>query len=408
MAEAVHGALGLWQAGRADEAWNITKGSLLAAMFMGISPGNVGSMSYLDVYRRESQRDFADGSGVLSRALIEGLFGVRSQTVSLVELLDRSGFSPRPWDHGVELHHPDVDLVYRSEKREETFQIDSRFPNSSVIKLEIQARGKSARVVLNGVEVAGKLSDDDGSMRKLIIAGTAGARHTVIKVSWDGATLQSKDQAVTLPLPWERPAQWNEMKTGPHLETIDLTPYFNDRVTQIFRNEYRSPRSPFVSLALPKQGLGGWAGGVNATAEIDDSGLRAVAGKNVGRLTLPNGLPFTTPGPGEAKNIVFTSQWDNYPREVTIPLIGKARRLYLLMAGSTNPMQSRVDNGEVIVNYRDGRSTRLALENPTTWWPIEQDYFVDDFQFRRDGPLPVRVDLKTGSRRTLDEKPQGL
>ncbi len=67
-------------------------------------------------------------------------------------------------------------------------------------------------------------------------------------------------------------------------------------------------------------------------------------------------------------------------------------------------MQSRIDNGEVIVTYRDGQTVRLALENPTTWWPIEQDYFIDDFQFRRPGPLPIRVDLKTGKIRVLEEK----
>ena len=58
----------------------------------------------------------------------------------------------------------------------------------------------------------------------------------------------------------------------------------------------------------------------------------------------------------------------------------------------------RIDNGEVIVTYVDGSTERLALENPTTWWPIEQDYFVDDYQFRLNAPLPTRVDLKTGAR----------
>jgi hypothetical protein len=72
------------------------------------------------------------------------------------------------------------------------------------------------------------------------------------------------------------------------------------------------------------------------------------------------------------------------------------------MAGSTNPMQSRFENGEVIVTYSDGSTTRLALENPTNWWPIDQDYFIDDFQFRRWEPLPTRVDLKTGKVRVLD------
>jgi hypothetical protein len=72
------------------------------------------------------------------------------------------------------------------------------------------------------------------------------------------------------------------------------------------------------------------------------------------------------------------------------------------MAGSSNPMQSRFDNGEVIVSYTDGSTNRLALNNPVNWWPIEQDYFIDDFAFRRPEPIPPRVDLKSGRVRLLD------
>jgi hypothetical protein len=71
------------------------------------------------------------------------------------------------------------------------------------------------------------------------------------------------------------------------------------------------------------------------------------------------------------------------------------------MAGSTNFMQSHIDNGEVVIAYTDGSSARLALRNPETWWPIEQDYFIDDYQFPLHGPLPPRVDLKTGKVRIL-------
>jgi hypothetical protein len=191
---------------------------------------------------------------------------------------------------------------------------------------------------------------------------------------------------------------------GAKFEPVEMAASFNDRVTQIFKNEYRAPRSPFVSLALPKQGIGGWAGGVNASAEIDDAGLRARAMKDGGRFLLPNGVPFATPGASNVKNILFVSQWDNYPREAVVSFGGKAAGVVLLMAGSTNPMQSRLDNGEVVVTYADGSTARLALVNPETWWPIEQDYFIDDFQFRVDAPLPVRVDLKTGDVRVLDRE----
>ena len=45
------------------------KSALMASMYMGISPGNVGTMNYLDAYRRESQRDFGDGA-LLHRLVI--------------------------------------------------------------------------------------------------------------------------------------------------------------------------------------------------------------------------------------------------------------------------------------------------------------------------------------------------
>jgi hypothetical protein len=163
-----------------------------------------------------------------------------------------------------------------------------------------------------------------------------------------------------------------------------------------------TPRPPYVSLAIPSQGIGGWAGSVNAEAEIDDTGLRAEAERNRGVLVLPNRVPFATPGPGDARNVLFTSRWDNYPHEALIPLSGRGQHLYLLMAGSTNWMQTRIDNGEVIVTYEDGTGTRLALQNPVNWWPIDQDYFIDDFAFARVQPIPPRVDLITGKLRILD------
>lgn len=193
------------------------------------------------------------------------------------------------------------------------------------------------------------------------------------------------------------------MPAAVSLDPVGLGSHFNDRVTGIFQpGKFVSPRSPFVSLAIPSQGIGAWAGHVNATAEIDDTGLRAASAAGNGKITLPNGVPIATPGPGDKPNILFVSQWDNYPDEATVPLTGRARGVHLLMAGSTNAMQSRLDNGEVVVTYTDGTTSRLALRNPETWWPIEQDYFIDDYQFRIDAPLPTRVNLKTGEVRVLD------
>jgi hypothetical protein len=274
-----------------------------------------------------------------------------------------------------------------------------------------------AGVTVNGRPVRGLPVENAVGAPRLEIPAPAHRRCEVV-VRWAGDPIQSGSGPATgrfavrqqgemrwlapppLPPPERGTPPPAPPPAGPY-ETIDLTGAFNDRVTQIFRNEYRSPRSPFVSLAQPKQGIGGWAGGVNATADIDDSGLRAAARAGGGRLLLPGGLPFATPGAADARNVIFTSQWDNYPREVSVPLAGRARQVALLLAGSTNPMQSRIENGEVVVTYADGTAATLVLENPTTWWPIQEDYFIDDFQFRVDAAPPVRVDLKTAQVRVL-------
>lgn len=399
MNENAHGALGLWQAGDTEQAFRVLKGSLVAAMFMGISPGNVGSMSYLDVYRRESQRDFADGSGTLSRAFIEGLFGVRPDALAS-ELRITPGF-PIEWNNA-KMHHPQVDLAYVRKEQTETFIIDSRFNRPMALRLQIPVAGNAPRVTVNGRPAEGRVLEAPSS--RLEILAPAAAKHEV-SVSWRGSRLGGArpPDGLFVSKPANNPSGGRVPPTITNLAPLDLSSLFNDRLTEIFRpGKYRSPRSPFVSLALPSQGIGYWAGHVNATAEIDDTGLRAAAAANNGRITLPNGVSFTTPGPGETKNILFTSQWDNYPREATVPLTGKARQIHLLMAGSTNAMQSRLDNGEVVVTYTDGTTSRLALRNPETWWPIEQDYFIDDFQFRLNGLLPTRIDLKTGAVRVLD------
>ncbi|MBE3099129.1 MAG: hypothetical protein IMZ44_18595, partial [Planctomycetes bacterium] len=424
MGENIHTALGYWQAGRGDEAFRLMKSALLASMFMGICPGNVGSMNYLDVYRRESQRDFADGSGVTSRALVEGLFGIRPDALA-GKLLVAPGF-PAGWTHAG-LRHPNVDLEYRRQGDAETYSIDATFARPMMLTLVVPARrDRVASVTVNGRQAAWRPVADAVETPRIEIPGTASPAHEVV-ITWTGEILRTatamgagrfarRAQGAmtwwepTDPIPAElepSPAlalDWTlPLPLSTQFEPVNLAPYVNDRVTEIFRpGKYVSPRSPFCSLALPSQGIGAWAGHVNQMAEIDDSGLRAAAGANGSRFMLPNGVPFATPGSGDAKNIVFTSQWDNYPREAIVPLAGRAQHLFLLMAGSTTHMQSRLDNGEVVVTYQDGTTAWLALHNPTTWWPIDQDYFTDDFAFARPGPIPPRVDLKTGRVRLLD------
>jgi hypothetical protein len=421
--ENLHTALAYWQAGRAETAYDIAKGAMLASLYMGISPGNIGTLDYLDVYRRESQRDFADGIGVMSRAIVEGLFGVQPDALAGVLTL-RPGL-PAAWDHAT-LTHPDLVLSYRRTGNRDSWTVSQDGMRFKRLVLALPVRGASvAQARVDGRAVAWLAEPDAVGAPRLRI-DLPFARQARIEVAWSGAVPDAKSgrgatgatrdgfrQVRQGDFSW-----WQATAGAPAADAgacapqgpgwtggaridaapVDLAPWFNDRVSAIFKaGKYQSPRAPYVTLALPSQGIGAWAGHLNALPEIDDAGLRALGGT----LALPNGLHFATPG-GTGANVVFTSQWDNYPRDVTIPLHGQARRAFLLMAGSTNFMQSRIDNGEIVVAYADGSEARTALRNPDNWWPIEQDYFYDYYQFPLCARLPVRVDLKTARVRVLD------
>jgi len=191
------------------------------------------------------------------------------------------------------------------------------------------------------------------------------------------------------------------IKPNARLRTVDLSQFYNEQLSRIFENEYLSPRSPFCSLSIPKQGIGGWCD-FNLKPTIDDSGLRNLAAIREGIFTMPNGIPFLISTQANAPNVVFVSKWDNYPNSVTIPLSGRAKWCFLFMVGTTTHMQSRFVNGHIKIAYKDGKLTDVDLENPVNWWPIEQDYFIDDFAFMRPEAIPPRVNLKSGIVRVLD------
>jgi hypothetical protein len=468
-AESAHTALALWQAGRTDAANRLFKGAVLDSLYLGACPGNIGMATGFDVYRREAQRDFGDGIGVASRALLEGLFGIHPDLLA-GDVLVRPGF-PADWDRA-RIRHPQFEFSFARQGAIDRYEFSAQFAKPFALRLQVSARAGNARVTINGqpadwqaladsvgeprIEIrapaAEKISvtiewrgapppsrpaprvlardatldldlgariaefaDPQGALADVALAnsqlrgragGLAGARTAFARIEhgalrwWQPIEFEIRDEApaptLVFTTDWKTP-----IAASKKLEPVALAPLFNDRVADLFRHDYLAPRSPFTSLALARNGHGTWTH-PNATFALDDSGLRATATTNGNQLVLPNGVPLATPGATDAPNVAFVSQWDNFPRQLTAPLAGRAHKLYLLMAGSTWAMQSRVDNGELVVTYRDGTTTRLALENPTTWWPIDQDYFIDDFSFARPGGLPLRVDLKSGEVRVLD------
>jgi hypothetical protein len=418
LGETAHTALAYWQGGRPDVAFRLWKGTLLDSMFMGLNPGSLPNLSQYDVYRRETYRDFGDSTGITSRSLIEGLFGITPDGIDGV-LTIRPGY-PVAWRHA-SIRTPDVSYAHKRDGLRETFTIESRYAKPLALRLNLPVRGKKiVSAEANGKPVAWK-NDDSAVGAPRVIVETPATEKAEIVIMWPGEKPEEPAETpATVPIrfkktsrgsftwwqPVESSAPISEVESTPtfvdyaipagaRFDPVDLTPLFNDKLTQIFKTEYLSPRSPYVSLSMPKQGIGSWSG-YSHTAEIDDTGLRDLAAKSQDSIRLSSGLPLRTPSAPDVKNTAFVSLWDNYPDELIAPLTGRARSATFLVAGSTGPMQSHIDNGEIVITYTDGSTARLPLHNPTTWWPIEQDYMIDDFAFRRTAPIPQRLELKTG------------
>ncbi|WP_291537725.1 DUF4450 domain-containing protein [Bacteroides sp.] len=420
-AEVMHTALAYFQAGRADAGFHLLKSSVLDGMYLGESPGNFGQISFYDAARGECYRDFGDPIGVASRVLIQGLYGILPDAMN-GRLLVKPGL-PSSWPFA-SLHTPDIDFDFKHTNEAVTsYTIIHRLSAVRTLELQFPAqRSEVAKLTVNGKPVTWTLVENSITRPVLSVVVPASSDEKVeINIEWGGEVLGSPTKSQIEATPAEAPVRFVPMQQGDmkwwapvdnpmaadkgnstqfsafakvnssKCEPVVMDEQFNSAVTDIFRNEYLSPRSPYTTLQIPKQGIGEWCHPLH-TVDIDDSGLRSSVQKGV--LNTKLGVPFRTPA--EGPNIAFTSLWDNYPDSLTVSLKGKASRAYLLMAGSTNHMQCHIDNGLIRVYYKDGTCDKMALRNPDNWAPIEHIFFEDGMAFNRHAPALYRLRLKTG------------
>ncbi len=386
-AEVYNTALAYWQAGRADEATNLLKSAMLDGMFMGKSPGNVGQVSFYDAARGECYRDFADPVGVLSRAVVQGLYGFTPRLLEgKIEL--RPGF-PADWDHA-SIAHPDFDLSYQQDSVKNdnyTLKLKQSMTRADSLVLILPALSNECVLSVNGLDVKGDLLDVNTpyATQKFVFPADAEDDTYRLSVSWGTPSVVGDMPAIRYA---DIPAPLGVEPISGRSTPIDLSTAYNANVADIFHNEYLSPRSPYTTLQLPVQGIGEWCHPAD-TAYINDRYLRSA-----GSVTLPDGTVFSTASDGN--NIAYVSLFDNYPDSVRIPLSGSGKALGLLMAGSTNHMQVYNENASVTVKYADGSTQRLSLVPPYNWAPIEQDYFTDGKAFSIPTPRQTRMAMMTG------------
>lgn len=360
MAEVMHTALAYYKAGRPNAAYQLLKSNILDFMYLSSSPGNFGQLSKLDHSTGEAYRDFADVTGISSRTLIEGLYGITPDALH-GRCIIRPGF-PDEWD-SASIHTPYLDYSFKRENNKEIYTIRQNFK-------------RPLQIVIRQNMGNGKYLDTPFTNEKeqqIILTATnynelPPALPEKIKLA-QGTSFDAVNAA--------------------KCRMVNMDATFNSNVTDLFTNKYLSPRSPYTTLCLPTQGIGDWCS-TKRTAKIDDSGIRQLSHDGIFTAA---GVPFHTPQSG--RNIAYTSLWDNYPDSLTIPLTGCGSHAYLMMAGSTNPMQSRFENGVIRISYTDGSYEILSLCNPDNWCPIEQDY-DDAPAFALPHPRPYRVGLMTG------------
>ena len=398
--EVMNMVLAYFKAGRYDSGYNLLMADLLDGQYLGQCPGNFGQISYYDKARSEAYRDFGDNVGISARAIINGLFGVQPDALN-GKCVIQPAF-PLEWD-SVTFKTPYLSYQYIKDGNKIVFHITQNFTRPLKIIVKSFLGQGNVKMVEGNDEKTQRIEIEVGIRNYEVGSSASQDRSDDVRST---STLNPSTSPIgeTLPnssilLPTSNYGL-DDIPSAKKRTTVDLSKYFNANVDDIFKNEYLSPRSPYTTLEIPKQGIGQWCL-PKRTANIEDDGLRAKV-KNGLFDTGLNGLTFATPA--EGKNIVYTSLWDNYPNSVTIPLKGKAKYANLLLAGSTNNMQSRIDNGIIVATYQDGTTDTLHLENPINWCPIEQEYYVDEFAFRVGPQRPYRVHLGSGvvSRELLD------
>jgi hypothetical protein len=365
--EVMHMALAYFQAGRSEEGFRLVKANIMDQAYLGDSPGNFGQISYYDKARGELYRDFSDNCGISARTFIQGLYGIIPDALHGRCIL-RPGF-PAEWKHA-SISTPYFKYSFRREGNKEIYEIEQNF-------------AQPLQIVL-------RQNTGFGYVETL---GTSEKRQTIV-------VTRPKRQAAPKPLltaerldgrAWGN--GFDDVETD-KLQPVDISSQYNSQVSDIFKNFYLSPRSPYTTLQIPVHGIGEWCH-PEMMAKIDDTALREKVTNGQLTVGIGEGIPFLYPKTG--RNIVYTSLWDNYPDAVSIPLSGTASHAYLLMAGSTNHMQSRIDNGIVVAQYADGTADTLRLQNPHNWCPIEQDYYEDGLAFHAAKPRPYRIDFASGA-----------
>lgn len=285
-----------------------------------------------------------------------------------------------------------------------------RVPGAKVLAFN-DPQGALVGAKAHGAQVVGQCAAGEGSVRDPGVRGC-----TVFVRVAVGACEQWRVFRLRIALPVPPPRELRRVPPRVTWTCVDLKRVLNGDIRTIYRQDYLTPRPATVSVRIGRDGYSPWTfpHWNSRPPEIALDGVPALLAKTgTRRLRTPQGVPFAWAG--GARNIAFTSRWDNWPRSVTVPVNARGTAAWFLVCGSTNPMQGRIANALLRLRYTDGTEDRLELVPPVNYWnvsPIDskatspgqagrEDYLAPVDRFCLPSTLPSTVQLGRNCRAML-------
>ncbi len=398
-------ALGYFLSGQGDDGWQILRGTMIESMYgdgvrrSGYSNeqggyGSVNKISPGGLSHPNCAIDFTDISSMFARAVVEGLFGYRPDYPNGVVRCEPA--LPSNWEQA-SIHTPDFALQFK------TNLYSLHLTKPATVKFALPVRSASVKSVkLNGQSA--KFTIEPWTGFGMLHLATPVGTNFVVELELEGANrvlpslAEEKSECVPgyhlslakmdgdVPryqvtkvhvLEKPNPKILREAPANATWRPVDLSAQFNGDIRAIFQQDYRSPRPDSCSMCLGYDGWSAWTfihWGIKVP-EIKLAGL---------------GQPVFTPQRvafaklGAEKNIAFTSLWDNWPRATTVPVNAAGDAVWLLVCGSSNPMQGKIANAMLRFHYADGVEETLGLVPPENFWSLCR-FGRMDYDYRRDG-----------------------
>eukprot|EP01047_Picozoa_sp_COSAG01_P044334 COSAG01_NODE_3998_length_5447_cov_2.455871_2_plen_616_part_00 len=163
---------------------------------------------------------------------------------------------------------------------------------------------------------------------------------------------------------------------------VDISALWNGNLSDIFHptGGYLEPRPKTCASRIATDGYSPWSF-KNAAAGQGD--MPPFPNFNLvpdnGSVITPLGARFELlQHVGVRNDVVFVSQWENYPQKIEVPLpanVGKGDVVWLLISGSTNNMQTRLANAVIRFHYANSATAEESLElvPPINYWCVNSN-----------------------------------